>query len=97
MIKSMTGFSRAELNENGISVTVEIKSLNGRYLEINCKLSKSIQSKENEIREIIKKYINRGTISVVINLESDITKNSFKINYETIGTFKERNQAKRTN
>jgi len=80
MIKSMTGFSRAELQENGINVSVEIKSLNGKYLEINCRLSKSIQTKENEIREIIRKYINRGTVSININVETDLSKNSFKLN-----------------
>lgn len=80
MIKSMTGFSRAELKENGINVNVEIKSLNGKYLEINCRLSKSIQTKENEIREIVRKYINRGTISININVETDLAKNSFKLN-----------------
>lgn len=80
MIKSMTGFSRADLQENGINVNVEIKSLNGKYLEINCRLSKSIQTKENEIREIIRKYINRGTVSVNINVETDLSKNSFKLN-----------------
>jgi len=80
MIKSMTGFSRADLQENGINVNVEIKSLNGKYLEINCRLSKSIQTKENEIREIIRKYINRGTVSVNINVDTDLSKNSFKLN-----------------
>ncbi|MDQ1267255.1 MAG: hypothetical protein QG635_2409, partial [Bacteroidota bacterium] len=75
MIKSMTGFGRFEIKEEGIRVSAEIKSLNGRFTDINCKLSKSIQNKELEIRELIRNNIIRGSIHISINVEvEDISK-----------------------
>ncbi|MBI5325361.1 MAG: YicC family protein [Ignavibacteriae bacterium] len=72
MIKSMTGFSKSEARENGVNISIELKSLNGRYLEINCKLPKSLLHKEFEIREILKSSVSRGNIFININLETDL-------------------------
>ncbi len=71
MIRSMTGFSKKEYRDNGITATVEIKSLNGRYLEIKCKLPRNHTHRELEVREIFKKYLTRGTVNVVVNIETE--------------------------
>ncbi len=71
MISSMTGFGKSEIKKDGISVSVEIKSVNSRFLEINLKLPKILQSKEFEIREIIRRRISRGKIFAVIEYEVD--------------------------
>ncbi|TAL68419.1 MAG: YicC family protein [Bacteroidetes bacterium] len=80
MIKSMTGFSKNEARENGVNISVEIKSLNGRYLEINCKIPKSLMHKEFEIRDMIKSSISRGNIFVNMNLETDLAMKQNLIN-----------------
>ncbi len=67
----MTGFSKSEAKIDSTSVTVEIKSFNGRYLEINCKLPKLLSHKEFEIREMIRNKFVRGNITVTINFNSD--------------------------
>lgn len=82
MIKSMTGFSRAEFSEDGMYASVELKSLNGKYLELNCKMPRNLQHKENEIREIVRKFITRGTVNVNINIEIDSVKKSVTLNSE---------------
>ncbi|MFN3780739.1 MAG: YicC/YloC family endoribonuclease [Candidatus Kapaibacteriota bacterium] len=79
-MKSMTGYARSEKNENGIKASVEIKSLNNRYLEINCKLPKSIVHKELEIRDIVKKFISRGTVTVSVSTQYDYAIKPFKLN-----------------
>ncbi|MFN3305625.1 MAG: YicC/YloC family endoribonuclease [Candidatus Kapaibacteriota bacterium] len=79
-MKSMTGYARSEKNENGIKAFVEIKSLNNRYLEINCKLPKSIVHKELEIRDIVKKFISRGTVTVSVSTQYDYANKPFKLN-----------------
>jgi len=84
MIKSMTGFSKAEFTEEGMTASVEIKSLNGRYLELNCKMPRSLQHKENDVREMVRKYINRGTVSVNITLELESIKKIFSINNNVV-------------
>lgn len=67
----MTGFSKSEAKIDGTSVTVEIKSFNGRYLEINCKLPKILSHKEFEVREMIRNKFVRGNITVTVNFNSD--------------------------
>ena len=67
----MTGFSKVEAREKGINLTVELKALNGRFLEINCKIPRTLSLKEYEIREMIKSNIQRGSIYIGINIESD--------------------------
>ncbi len=69
MLKSMTGFSKAEISENGIKLSIEIRSINNRFLDINTRLPKTISHKELEIKDIIKKYISRGSISLYANIE----------------------------
>ena len=97
MIKSMTGFSKAEINESGVNVAVEIKSLNGRYLEMSCRMPKNLQHKENEIREIIRKSMNRGSVSVNIYVELDETQKQFTLNQTAaLHVFNELNELRKT-
>ena len=69
-MKSMTGYSKAEYHEKGISTIIELKSVNGRYLETSVKLPRSLSHREIDIREMIRKALNRGTISAFIVIES---------------------------
>lgn len=68
MIRSMTGFGRATFEDDSRSFTVEIKSINHRYCDINLKMPKSLISVEDKIRSTIQKKINRGKVDVFINL-----------------------------
>jgi uncharacterized protein (TIGR00255 family) len=68
MVRSMTGFGRGMTRE-GInrSFTIEIKSVNHRYFDLNVKLPRNLLSLENKIRETIKSKVNRGKVDVFIN------------------------------
>ena len=66
----MTGFAKAEINQQGINAIIEIKSVNGRYLEPTIKLPRSLSSKEIEVRDMLRKALNRGNIFVSIQVES---------------------------
>lgn len=79
-MKSMTGFSKVEKLESGVKVTVELKSVNGRFLEINCRLPKSIANKELEVRDIIKKTISRGNVNIYVSTEIDESIKPFVLN-----------------
>lgn len=68
MIISMTGFGRGEASSEGITVTVETKSVNSRYLDVSLRLPQSIQDKELEFKEIIQDRINRGKINVSVRI-----------------------------
>ncbi len=68
MIISMTGFGRGEAADNGLNATVEIKSLNSRYLDITTRLPQRLQNKELVIKELIQKSVSRGKLNVSVYL-----------------------------
>lgn len=70
MIKSMTGYGGARLTIDGISVSVELKSVNNRYLETSVRLPRVYLSLEEEIKNIIRQHISRGKIDVFISIDS---------------------------
>lgn len=70
-MKSMTGLSTASLSEHGIRATVEIRSVNGRYLEITSRLPKHLSHKEIELRELVRSVVQRGTVQVTVKVDSD--------------------------
>jgi len=72
MIISMTGFGRGEAADNGISATVEIKSLNSRYLDLSIRLPQRLQDKELALKELVQKHISRGKLNINVHIsESD--------------------------
>lgn len=80
MIKSMTGFGRAEYADANRKFTVEIKSVNHRYLDMAIKMPKKLNFFEAAIRNELKNYIQRGKVDVFITYE-DYTDNNVGIKY----------------
>ena len=80
MIKSMTGFGRCEITENERKFTVEMKSVNHRYLDVNIKMPKKLNFFESAIRGELKNYISRGKVDVFIAYE-DLTEENTSIRY----------------
>ena len=66
----MTGFGRAEAEQSARKVTVEIKSVNHRFLDMNIRMPRTLMFLENEVRDIIKSQISRGRLEVFINYYS---------------------------
>jgi uncharacterized protein (TIGR00255 family) len=69
MIKSMTGYGLASTDHNNIKFAVELKSLNSKFLELNLKLPRAFSDKELFLRNVCSKEIERGKVSVSINVE----------------------------
>ena len=80
MTKSMTGFGRAEVSTESCKVTVEMKSVNHRYLDVNMKMPKKLNFFEASIRNLLKEYIQRGKVDLFISYE-DLSENSVNITY----------------
>lgn len=81
MIKSMTGFGRCEAVCRNRRITVEIKSVNHRYLDINIRMPKNLNLFEGAIRSLLKEYVERGKTDVFIMCEDDTGENiSLKYN-----------------
>jgi uncharacterized protein (TIGR00255 family) len=70
MLKSMTGYGRAE-GETGLGkVLVETRSVNHRYSDINIKLPRQLASFETRIKELIRSYVSRGRVDVSLKIDS---------------------------
>ena len=80
MIKSMTGFGRYEYADASRKITVEVKSVNHRYLDVNIKMPKKLNFFESAIRTLLKEYIERGKVDIYITYE-DFTENNLSLQY----------------
>lgn len=69
MVRSMTGFGRGTCNESGKEFTVEIKSVNHRYIDFYIKLPRQIAYLEERVREVVSKSIFRGKVDIFISFE----------------------------
>ena len=76
----MTGFGRAELVDEEKKITVEMKSVNHRYLDINMRMPKKISFFEAAIRNLLKEYIQRGKVDLFITYE-DYTQSRVSVKY----------------
>lgn len=69
MVKSMTGFGRCEVVNTEYRISVEMKAVNHRYLDLSIKLPRRFNFMENDIRDLLKNHIQRGKIDVYIVFE----------------------------
>ena len=69
MIVSMTGFGKGRSGNKNLSVEAEVKSVNGRYLDISLRIPSSLMNKDYDIKEFIKSKIKRGKVSASIQIK----------------------------
>lgn len=87
MVRSMTGFGRAEQTVDDKTYLVEIKSLNGKQLEINLKIPPIIKPYEFDIRNLIQEKLLRGTIECLIIVKQNGTTKPVAINTDLIKSY----------
>ena len=80
MIKSMTGFGRCEIQKDSRKFTVELKSVNHRYLDVNIRMPKKLNFFETAIRSLLKSYANRGKVDIFITYE-DLSQAQVSVKY----------------
>lgn len=80
MIKSMTGFGRCEVLKDSRKFTVELKSVNHRYLDVNIRMPKKLIFFETSIRTLLKSYADRGKVDIFITYE-DLSQSQVSVKY----------------
>ena len=70
MVKSMTGYGKAQAERNNTLVTVEIKTLNSKFLELNLRLPRAYSEKEIEIRNLLSQQLERGKVNIGVEVQS---------------------------
>lgn len=67
MIKSMTGFGQSTLDNGQAQVSIEIRSLNSKFLDLNLRIPRAFSEKELELRNLVSEKLERGKVSVVVD------------------------------
>lgn len=80
MIKSMTGFGKAEFEVNNKKITLELKSLNSKQIDINVRLPSVYREKEIEIRKELAEKLVRGKVDLTLYVENHGLESNSKIN-----------------
>ena len=70
MIKSMTGYGSAKGTVEGLEITVELKSVNNRYLDTSVRLPRSFLFAEDLIKSGVQKHISRGKVDVFVSVNA---------------------------
>ena len=70
MVKSMTGYGRAEETVNGCTITVELRSVNNRYLDCNVRIPRLFLFAEDAIKSRVQNTISRGKVDVFVTLDN---------------------------
>ena len=71
MVKSMTGYGRAVETVNGREFTVEVRSVNNRYLDCTVKLPRNLSFGEDAVKQAVKTSISRGKVDVFVSVRSE--------------------------
>ena len=87
MIRSMTGFARSTFESQDISMTVEIRALNSKNLELNFRLPYSYRSWEDELRTAIKLQLLRGKVDVNLNVKQQGAAAAAELNKDVISDY----------
>ena len=83
MIKSMTGFGRCEVQDESRKFTVEMKSVNHRYLDANIRMPKKLNFFETAIRSLLKQSVQRGKVDIFITYE-DSSEQQVSLKYNEV-------------
>lgn len=71
MIASMTGFGHAQASREGLTVAVEVRTVNSRFLETSFRLPRTLSAREGDIRELVRKRLTRGKVMLNATVERD--------------------------
>ena len=77
---SMTGYGKSQLTIDGFEITIEIKSVNNRYLDIMFKMPAVFSSFEQQLRNIVKEQIQRGKVSIFVDLKEALKNDLDSVN-----------------
>ncbi|HQT91689.1 MAG TPA: YicC family protein [Candidatus Kryptobacter bacterium] len=84
MIQSMTGFGKGQARVRECTASVEIRSVNSRYLEMNVKLPQTLSSHEMEVREMIRQKVGRGKLSITVSTDNSPAEQEISVDAESV-------------
>lgn len=87
-MKSMTGYGKASILKDDKELTLEIKSVNNRFLEISAHFPKCLNINEEIVRKYVKNYLNRGSVDIYLNFNSNLSaQKDIQIDIQTVKAY----------
>jgi uncharacterized protein (TIGR00255 family) len=83
----MTGFGQGEASDATSTVTVEVRSVNHRFLDIAFKLPRALQNRESDIKDVVRAKLARGRVTITINIESATAGRTVTINEQALEAY----------
>ncbi|WP_339145761.1 MULTISPECIES: YicC/YloC family endoribonuclease [unclassified Sutcliffiella] len=88
MVKSMTGFGRAEANQGTYKILIEMKSVNHRFCEINIRMPKQFLVLEEKLKKAVGSYLHRGRVEIFITIEGqNIHEHSLDVDWKLLSAY----------
>lgn len=88
MLLSMTGYGEAHSQQDGLTVAVEIRTINSRYFKLTVRCGDSYSTLEQEIEETVRQQIKRGTIQVSLRVDRPRSPDEFKISAVALASYR---------
>lgn len=88
MLRSMTGHGDARLERDGVSVSLEVRTINNRYLKISVRSGEGYASLEPRIEAILRKRIRRGTVQVGVSIGRALVADDYRLNSEVLAGYR---------
>jgi uncharacterized protein (TIGR00255 family) len=87
MIRSMTGFGKAQSIVDSSTCTVEARSVNGRHLELSIRMPKEWADQESAMRDLVREKLSRGSINIYVRREGSATTNAVVVDHDLAKSF----------
>lgn len=93
MLLSMTGYGEAQQQRGGLAVSVEVRTINSRYLKLTVRTTDGYGSIESRVESIVRKRVRRGTIQVNVRIDRARTPEDYRINVDVLDSYRQQLQA----
>ncbi len=87
-MKSMTGFGAASRSRSGLAAAVEVRSVNNRFLKVSVRVPSALSSREHEIDALVREYVTRGTVNLVVRLDLRERPVKVRMNEEAVQAYR---------
>ena len=87
MLNSMTGFGESTLEKDGLTVNVEIRTVNNRHLKLSCRLPDGYASLEPKIDAVVRRQVRRGSVLLTLQISRHVSSDDFQINEEVLQNY----------
>ena len=89
MLLSMTGYGEARHQSDGLTVTIELRALNNRYLKVSLRVAEPYNLLEPEFEKVIRRTVRRGTLQVHLRCQRQFAPQDFQINAVALKSYLE--------